>query len=274
MKKSMIGVVAIATATVLLSLAADVQGQHAYRRTEKEMKELLERIERGAGKFRHSLNGALDHSRLDHSKAEDRINDFVKRFDQATDRLKSRFDDDRSAASVVEDVLRRASEIDGFMRRHELRSDAQSDWADLRRNLDELAAAYSVSWDWTGVSNTPDRMSDEKLKNLLGRIEKGADAFRSSLKEAVSHSRFDDTTAEGDINRFVKEFEAATDRLKDHFSKKQTASGDAEEVLRRAGAIDGFMRRFSLSSRAQSDWSSLRRNLDELAAAYGVAWNW
>jgi len=99
-------------------------------------------------------------------------------------------------------------------------------------------------------------------------------AFRHSLKDAVSHSRFDDTAAEGDIERYVKEFEVATDRLKDHFSKKQTASGDAEEVLRRGAAIDGFMRRFSLSSRAQSDWSALRGNLDELARAYGVTWNW
>jgi len=90
----------------------------------------------------------------------------------------------------------------------------------------------------------------------------------------VSHSRFDDTAAEGDIERYVKEFETATDRLKDHFGRKQTASGDAEEVLKRGAAIDGFMRRFTLSPRAQSDWSALRGNLDELASAYGVTWNW
>ena len=84
----------------------------------------------------------------------------------------------------------------------------------------------------------------------------------------------EDTAAEGDIERFVKEFETATDRLKDHFGRKQAASGDAEEVLRRGAAIDGFMRRFSLSSRAQSDWAALRGNLDELASAYGVTWNW
>jgi hypothetical protein len=117
-------------------------------------------------------------------------------------------------------------------------------------------------------------MNEAQVKNLLGRIEKGADAFRGSLKDAVSHSRFDDTSAEGNINRFVKDFEVATDHLKEQFSRKQTASSDAEEVLRRAAEIDGFMRRFSLSSRAQSDWSALRGNLDELAVAYGVTWNW
>jgi hypothetical protein len=267
-------VVAIAAVGILVGLTAEVRAQHPYRRSEKEMKELLERIDKNAEKFRHSLDAALDHSRLDHTKAEDRINDFVKEFAQATDRLKGRFDDDRSASPAVEEVLRRAARIDSFMISHEVRSRAQSDWSDLRVTLDELAAAYNVSWNWTGVSDRPNRLNDDQLKNLLGRIEKGADAFKGSLKDAVSHSRFDDTSSEGDINRFVKEFEVATDRLKDRFSKKQTAAGDVEEVLRRAAAIDGFMRRFALSSRAQSDWSSLRRNLDELAAAYGVTWSW
>jgi hypothetical protein len=266
--------IALAAVAMLVGLVAEVHAQHPYRRSEKEMKGLMERIEKGAEKFRHSLDAALDHSRLDHTKAEDRINDFVKGFEQATDHLKSQFDNDRSAAPAVEEVLRRASRIDGFMMSHEVRSEAKSDWSDLRRTLDELAAAYNVSWDWTGVSDRPSRTNDEQLKNVLGRIEKGADAFRNSLKDAVSHSRFDDTTAEGDINRFVKEFEVATDRLKDRFSKKQTAAGDVEEVLRRAAAIDGFMGRFSLSSRAQSDWSSLKGNLDQLAAAYGVTWTW
>jgi DnaJ-domain-containing protein 1 len=267
-------VFAIAAVVVLMGSAARVQAQHPNRRSEKDIKELLGRIEKGADRFRHSLDNALDHSRLDNTKAEDRINDFVKAFEQSTERLKSRFDDDRSAASAVEQVLSRAAHIDGFMTSHETNSRARNDWAELRGYLDELAAAYNVSWNWMGVSARPSRMNEDQVKSLLGRLEKNADAFRHSLKDAVSHSRFDDTAAEGDLERYVKEFETATDRLKDHFSRKQTASGDAEEVLKRGAAIDGFMRRFSLSARAQSDWSALRGNLDELASAYGVTWNW
>jgi len=267
-------IIAIAAVGTLVGLAAQVQAQHPNRRSEKEIKELLGRIEKGADRFKHSLDSALDHSRLDGTKAEDRINDFVKGFEQATERLKNRFDDDRSAASAVEEVLRRAAQIDGFMTSHQTNSRAQNDWSDLRRSLDELAAAYNVSWDWTGVSARPNRMNENQVKNLLERTEKNADAFRHSLKDAVSHSRFEDTAAEGDIERYVKEFETATDRLKGHFNDKHTASGDVEEVLKRGAAIDGFMRRFSLTPRAQRDWSVLRGNLDELAAAYGVTWNW
>ena len=44
--------------------------------------------------------------------------------------------------------MRRAARIDAFMHAHELSARAQDDWQALRRNLDELATAYNVSWRW------------------------------------------------------------------------------------------------------------------------------
>jgi hypothetical protein len=266
-------VLAVISLAGLFSIA---QAQRPYRLTEREMKNLLERIEKGADKFRDSLEDALDDTRLDGTRREDRINDFVKDFEAATDRLKDRFDDDRSAAGAAEQVLSRAASIDNFMMRHRLSSRAQSDWAYLRRNLDELARAYNVSWSWAGVTNRPYRINDEQLKRLLGRIEEDADRFRNSLKDALDDTRFDDTSAEDSINQYVKDFEQATDRLEDRFNDRRSAASDAEEVLRRAERIDNFMTmmRDRLTSRAQSDWARLRRSLDELATVYGVAWRW
>jgi outer membrane lipoprotein SlyB len=47
-----------------------------------------------------------------------------------------------------------------------------------------------------------------------------------------------------------------------------------ESVLRQATYIDDFMTRNSLSVRAENDWVSLRGDLNHLASAYSVAWNW
>jgi|SRR5512144_3068730 hypothetical protein len=143
LKRSMV------TAMVLLiGLAGGVAAQSVYRLSEKEMKDLLSRIDKQAATFRGSLKSALNHSDIDHSKEEDRINDFVKGFEKATERLKHHYNDKNTASSDVEEVLRRAARIDSFMERHHLSPRAESDWAALRQSLDTLAEAYNVSWSW------------------------------------------------------------------------------------------------------------------------------
>lgn len=139
----------IVTAMVLLiGLAGAVAAQSVYRLSEKEMKDLLSRIDKQAETFRSSLKSALNHSDIDHSKQEDRINDFVKGFEEATEKLKHHYNDKNTASSDVEEVLRRAARIDSFMERHNLSSHAESDWAALRKSLDTLAEAYTVTWTW------------------------------------------------------------------------------------------------------------------------------
>jgi hypothetical protein len=134
--------------TLGLSGATRAQ-EHAYRLSDREMRDLLSRIDKQAERFRGSLKSALNHSRFDDSKTEDRINDFVKGFEQATEHLKHRYTEKRSASTEAEEVLNRAERIDDFMERHHLSPRAESDWGALRASLDELASAYNVTWSWT-----------------------------------------------------------------------------------------------------------------------------
>lgn len=119
-----------------------------YRITDKEVEQILHRIEQQSGKFRSSLDDALDRSRLDDTNREDDINAFVKEFDQEVKRLHDRFDDRKSVAADVQAVLDRAARIDSFMGRRGLTGKALNEWSALRANLDQLAEAYSVTWRW------------------------------------------------------------------------------------------------------------------------------
>jgi hypothetical protein len=133
---------------LLMGLIGTAATQTVYRISEKEMKDLLERIEKQAGNYRGSLKSALNHSDIDHSKQEDRINDFVKAFEEATEKLKHHYSDKNTASADVEEVLTRAARIDNFMERHHLSPRVESDWAALRKSLDTLADAYAVTWSW------------------------------------------------------------------------------------------------------------------------------
>lgn len=119
-----------------------------YRLTDKEVEQILHRIEEQSGKFRSSLDSALDRSRLNDTDREDDINAFIREFDQEVKRLHDRFDDRKSVAADVQSVLGRAARIDSFMRRRGLTEKAQNEWSALRANLDQLAEAYNVVWRW------------------------------------------------------------------------------------------------------------------------------
>lgn len=146
------GVAVLTPSTVVtgtpVGVVAATPGGLPYRLSDKEIERILHRIEEQSGKFRGTLDSALDRSRLDDTEREDNINAFIREFDQEVKRLHDRFDDRKSVAADVQSVLDRAARIDAFMRRRGLSERAQNEWSALRANLDQLAEAYSVSWRW------------------------------------------------------------------------------------------------------------------------------
>ncbi len=273
----------------MLLLSAPTLGQAADQISYHESKRVIERVEKQADRFKDSFKHAVHHSGID-SATQDSAVHLVKEFEDASDILKHNYDKDNAASPAAESVLRSGAAIDAFMTRHPLTPRAQQDWRNLRGNLDELARAYNVAWTWpvivvepaavaleqprAVIVDVPYRLSHEQMEALLKRLEKDADSYENSLKDALDHSRFDDTNAEGSIKGYVKDFEEATDRLKDRYSDRNAAVETVTDVLRRGAKIDGFMRTNTMTARAQTDWATLRRDLDELATAYNGSFDW
>jgi hypothetical protein len=140
----------LACALVLLAgFSVAVKAQDApYRISDKEVKKLMQQLKKDAGKFRKSLDSSLDRSRLNGTNREDDINAFLKNYEDATERLYSRFKDNKSVGADVEAVLDGAAEIDRFMTRRLASEKAQRDWGAVRQDLRRLAEAYNVSWRW------------------------------------------------------------------------------------------------------------------------------
>ena len=267
--------------------------QEPYRLSDKDVERIIKRIEQQSDRFRSSLDSALDKSRFNGSNREDDINSFIKDFYEQTKHLRNRFDKHQSASPDVQSVLDRAARIDDFMRRNRLTSKAQDDWSTLKSNLDELAAAYNVSWRWDGgyrgdnrepsvsypsgttVGGVPYRVTDREVERILRQIERQSDRFRSALDSSLDKSRLNGTREEDDINRFVKEFYKETKTLRDHFNDHKSTSADVQSVLDRAASIDSFIRRNPMRrNNAVREWDRLRGNLDELAQVYNVSWQW
>ena len=267
-------IVALAAVFALTGVSVIVAAQQRPNRvSDQQVTDLLSRMDTGIAAFRSSFDQAIDRNRINGSRAEDDINQTVNDFKQATDRLRDRVQNRRADVTDVEDVMRRASMIDAFMTSHALGAAVDHDWQSLRGDLDALARAYGVTWNWSGSRNSVSRVNDQQVGQLLTRTKKNADRFRHSLDRALSGSRIDGVREDDNIHQLVIDFAETTNHLSDHFDRRQVVTNDIEDVLRRGVSIDSFMQRHQLAVQAENDWLTVRRDLDELARAYYVSLN-
>lgn len=147
LNKRLLTIITVLMTVAIFSVAARAQDA-PYRLNDKQVKKLMAQLKKDTGKFRKSFDSSLDKSRLNGTNREDDINRLLKNYEDATERLYSRFKDNKSVGSDVEAVLDGAAEIDRFMTRRLASEKAERDWSEVRQDLRQLAEAYNVSWRW------------------------------------------------------------------------------------------------------------------------------
>jgi hypothetical protein len=277
--------VSLALVVAMLGLGMTAaQAQQTYRTNDRQKSDIIRRIETDASTFRASIADTLTRSRYSVVVGTGQpVNDYEQNFEAAVSQLRDRFNNRADSADDARNVLRQAAFINDFMMRNRLGAQASNNWTTLRADLDSLARAYNISWDWMRSASDygnptmtalPYRISDRQLDALLRRIANESDTFRNDLGSALNRTTYNGTRAEDNINQFVSNFADATAQLRSRFDARQTASSDVENVLRQATYIDDFMRRNRVAYRASNDWTTLKGDLNQLAAAYNVTWNW
>lgn len=252
-------------------LAPAIYGQQ-FRST-AQARQTITRLETSTDRFSRTVDTALDRSRLNDSRLEDHVNALVDEFEFATDRLKERVDADMVIESDVRGVLRRGMRLDTFVKTHSLTATAERDWSRVRNDLDQLARSFGVAWVWTPAQDTV--RNRESTREVLDRLEASANDFRSTFDSSLDRSRLDSTQYEDFMNRVVATFERSIDKLESQADRSEALnSSDLRTALSNAAAIDDFVYRHSLSTRARRDWARVKANLDDLAFLNEIAWDW
>jgi hypothetical protein len=171
--------VALVIALAGISMIAQAQYQRPYRTDDRTVQQLIRRIETRANNFRTSLDRSLDRSSIDNTRREDNINLLVTDFEQATNRLRDRFNSRQSTASDVQEVLDRAALIDRFMQRRTLGNAAERQWNLLRTDINSLAIHYNVAWDWSNP-----RRNDDRLGGRAGVNDRWTGTFRLNTSQS------------------------------------------------------------------------------------------
>jgi hypothetical protein len=277
--KSVVSVFILLAFSIVTGVSMQAQPQ-PNRNNTRQVGNMLQRLERSASRFRNSLNLALVQGSVDQMRPQNDVSTFESGFDLAIKQFRDQFTRRLAVAADVESILQNASPINSFITQNTLNPQVKNDWTSVRTDLNTLANAYGVSWQWNPLTpmkvdaNGSFRLSESELNQLIQRVENGGDTFRVSLTDAFFQRAYDRTRSEGDMNDALRGFKKATDQLRIRFDAKQLVTDDIRHLLDQATPLDIFMRDNPLTDRAKSDWSTLRGDLSVLASAYDVAPSW
>lgn len=259
------------------------QTRRPYTTTDSQIQTLLGRIQSRTDTFKSDFSRALDTSRMNNTDAEDAANNYVADFENATDSLKQNFNSRSSSRSDVEEVLNRAAVINRFVKTNRLSTNVQTDWNNLRTDLNALARYYGANGNWvnststvggygnstTTTSGVPYNVSENTLRTLVVRIQTRAESFASSANRMGNRTGANNA----DLTSFLNAFQSDVTRLQQNIDARRSTAADVSELLNSASQIDQYAANNRLNGRAQSDWTGLKADLNTLAGYYNVSFN-
>jgi hypothetical protein len=277
--KSIVFVVVLLVFSIVIGVSIQAR-QQTLRNNTRQVGNMLQRLERSSSRFRNSLNVALVQGSVDETRPQNDVSKFESGFELAIKQFRDQFTRRLAVAADVESILQKASPINSFITKNTLNLRVKNDWTSVRTDLNTLASAYGVTWQWNQLTpmkvdaNGSFRLSESELNQLIQRVENGGDTFRVSLTDAFFQRPYDRTRSEGIMNDSLRGFKKATDQLRIRFDARELVTDDVRRLLDQATPLDNFMRDNPLTDRAKSDWATLRADLSVLATAYDLAPSW
>ena len=126
------------------------------------------------------------------------------------------------------------------------------------------------------VSARTFQQSDQQIQTQLDRLIRDARTFDRAVDAALG--RGDDWMnthpIADDIDQFIFELTETARHLREHVARKQVVDYDVREVMIRGARIDEYMRNNRFSTQVENNWLTVRRELDSLAKAFNLSWDW
>jgi type II secretory pathway component PulJ len=239
---------------------------------ESAVRDTVRRIQTRTDSLQRAVQNAADRNNY----RVDDIDRLILDFESAVNQLDRRLGSRRMSSSDAQMVLDRAALIDNFFANNRLGSGSRREWQMIRTDLDQLANYYNLNPRWdTGASTGTDNpnLNDFQMRQLVDRLNVRSATFSRNLRQDVNRNSNGGYSAD-EVRRQLSDFEMALVQLRNRVNSRQVTSSDARNLLERAAYLDRFIADRQLSYQTENNWSSLRTDLERLASAFSIAWNW
>ena len=171
---------AAAIMALCLPALAAAQGGYGYpdygrnrngnngRYDERYLRDSIHRLDRLAKDFERDLDRALDRSRVDGTRQEDRINAQGDDFRRAVSNLKSSYGNGRDlnrSRDEAQRVLQEAQQFDRIGRLRGVDNRVASEWSQIQRELRIISAAYGLGYGYNNGGYYPNGRNDDNRRN-------------------------------------------------------------------------------------------------------------
>jgi hypothetical protein len=256
---------------VVTGLAASGMAQFG---NQSAIRDVVRRIQTRTDSLQRAAQNASDRN----AYRVDDLNRLVSDFEVAVNQLDRRVGSTRANSQDARIVLDRAALIDNFFLNNRIGAGTQREWQALRSDLDQLASYYNLSPSWgSGTSSSTGgyndyNLNDMQMRQLIRRLETGSTTFSRTFR--IDLNRVNDRSSADEIRRHLSEYETALVQVRNRVNSRQSNSSDVRELLEHASYLNSYIADRQLSYQTENNWTNLRQDLDRLASAYNLAWNW
>jgi hypothetical protein len=242
------------------------------------IREVVQRIQTRTDSLQRAVQNAADRNNY----RVDDINRLIVDFENAANQLGRRLGTRRTGTADVQMLLDRGAQIDTFFANNRLGSGSRREWQAIRADLDQLANYYNLTPRWSpggtigsgDTGNNNYNLSDFQMRQLVDRLNVRSATFSRNLRQDLTRSSNNNRYSLDEVRRQLSDFETALVQLRNRVNSRQSSSSDARNLLDRAAFLNTFIADNQLSYQTENNWNSLRTDLDQLAGAYSIAWNW
>ncbi len=239
------------------------------------IRDVVRRIQTRTDSLQRAVQNAADRNNY----RVDEIDRMILDFEGAANQLDRRLSSRRGSTADAQTLLDRGAQIDTFFVNNRLGAGSRREWQAIRADLDQLASYYNLSPRWgstssnTGGSNDYN-LNDFQMRQLVDRLNVRSATFSRNLRNDLNRVTSNDRYSLDEVRRQLNDFEVALTQLRNRVNSRQSTSSDARTVLERAAFLNNYIADRQLSYQTENNWSSLRTDLDQLANAFSIAWNW
>ena len=207
----------------------------AERPTDKDVKQLVERINSERDRFEDQLDGKLKRSIIRGPGGEVNVERYLDDLQENVNKLKERYTPQYAASAEATTVLRQGTDIQRYMATLPPNFNGASEWNRLSGSLGALAAAYATTFP-IPEGQQARRLNDAEVKKAVEDIGKGADQFKKELDSSLKKDKTVDAATRAAAVKAADGLKEDAKRLASAVGAGRPASGEAQALVQRATA--------------------------------------